>query len=207
MVEAYPTKKETAQVITKKLLEEILPRFRVPAQVGYDNGPTFVYKVSQGLAAVLGTNWKLHCAYRSQSSGQVERMNRTLKETLTKLTLETGGDWVALLPFALFRVRNSPYMLGLTPFEIMFGRPPPIVPSLKTDLIADLPVDALFSSLQLLQWVHKDIWKRLEALYLTPSYCLNCIVFGQEIGSMCGDTTQAPLNHAGKDPTLSSWSH
>ena len=94
-------------------------------------------------------------------------MNRTLKETLTKLTLETGGDWEALLPFALFRVQNLPYMLGLTPFEIMFGRPPPIVPSLKTDLIADLPVDALFSSLRLLQWVHKDIWKRLEGLYLT----------------------------------------
>ena len=94
-------------------------------------------------------------------------MNRTLKETLTKLTLETGRDWVVLLPFALFWVRNSAYMLGLTPFETMFRRPPPIVPSLKTDLIADLPVDALFSSLRLLQRVHKDIWKRLEALHLT----------------------------------------
>ena len=73
-------------------------------------------------------------------------MNRTLKETLTKLTLETGWDWVALLPFDLFRARNSPYMLGLTPFEIMFGRPPPIVPSLKIDLIADLPVDAVILS-------------------------------------------------------------
>ena len=58
-------------------------------------------------------------------------------------------------------------MLGLTPFEIMFRRPPPIVPSLKTDLIAELPVDALFSSLRLLQRVHKDIWKWLEALHLT----------------------------------------
>ena len=58
-------------------------------------------------------------------------------------------------------------MLGLTPFEIMFRRPPPTVPSLKTDLIAELRVDGLFSSLQLLQWVHKDIWKWLEALHLT----------------------------------------
>ena len=58
-------------------------------------------------------------------------------------------------------------MLGLTPFEIMFGQPPPLVPSLKTDLIANLPADALFVSLRLLQWVHKDIWKWLEALHLT----------------------------------------
>ena len=55
-------------------------------------------------------------------------MNRTLKETLTKLAIETGGDWVTLLPFALFQARNTPYKLNLTPFEILFGRPPPVCP-------------------------------------------------------------------------------
>lgn len=44
-------------------------------------------------------------------------MNKTLKETLAKLTLETGGDWVSLLPYAPFRAWNTPYMLNLTPFE------------------------------------------------------------------------------------------
>ncbi|XP_040327531.1 LOW QUALITY PROTEIN: uncharacterized protein LOC121028038 [Herpailurus yagouaroundi] len=44
----------------------------------------------KGIAKAVGADWKLHCAYRPQSSGQVERMNRTLKETLTKLTMETG---------------------------------------------------------------------------------------------------------------------
>ena len=55
-------------------------------------------------------------------------MNRTLKETLTKLAIETGGDWVTLLPFALFRECNTPYQLNLTPFEILYGRPPPVCP-------------------------------------------------------------------------------
>ncbi|XP_077858878.1 uncharacterized protein LOC144341036 [Macaca mulatta] len=101
--EAFPTKRETAQVVAKKILEEILPRYGFPVQIGSDNGPAFVAKVSQDLASILGANWKLHCAYRPQSSGQVERMNRTLKETLTKLTMETGANWVVLLPYALFR--------------------------------------------------------------------------------------------------------
>ena len=90
--EAFPTKRETAQVVAKKILEEILPRYGFPVQIGSDNGPAFVAKVSQDLASILGANWKLHCAYRPQSSGQVERMNRTLKETLTKLTMETGAN-------------------------------------------------------------------------------------------------------------------
>ncbi|XP_058579576.1 protein NYNRIN-like, partial [Neofelis nebulosa] len=72
--EAFPTKKETAQIVAKKILEEILPRYGFPVMIGSDNGPAFVSKVSQGLASVLGADWKLHCAYRPQSSGQVERM-------------------------------------------------------------------------------------------------------------------------------------
>ena len=50
-------------------------------------------------------------------------MNWTLKETLTKLILETGGGWMDLLLFALLRARCTPYLNKVTPFEIMFGRP------------------------------------------------------------------------------------
>lgn len=96
-------------------------------------------------------------------------MNRTLKETLTKLAQETGGDWVTLLPYALYRVRNTPYRLGLTPFEIMFGRPPPIIPALQSEVINALDADdnVLIRSLQTLQRAHKDVWTRLKALYET----------------------------------------
>ena len=102
LIEAFPTKQETATLVAKKILEEIFQRFRVPKVIGSDNGPAFVSKVSQGLAEILGTNWKLHCAYHPQSSGQVERISRTLKETLTKLILKTGSDWLVLLLSSLF---------------------------------------------------------------------------------------------------------
>ena len=78
------------------------------------------------MAKYLEVEWKLHCVYRPQNSGQVERMNRTLKETLTKLTMETGTDWVVLLPLALFRARNTPSGFSLTPFEILYGVPTPL---------------------------------------------------------------------------------
>ena len=164
-VEVFPTKRETAQVAAKKLIEDILPRFGFPAQVGSDNGPAFLSQVSQGVAQALGARWKLHCAYRPQSSGQVERMNRTLKEILTKLVAETGRDWVALLPFALYRVRNSPYQLGLTPFEIMYGIPPPIIPNLKAEVLKETDDQKLLFCLRSFQHSHRDTWKRLKALY------------------------------------------
>lgn len=107
MGRGFPAKHETAQTVAKKLLEDIPRRYGFPAVIGSDNGPAFVSQVTRAVAKARGADWKLHCAYRPQSSGQGGRMNRTLKETLTKLTVETGGDWVALLPYALYRVRNS----------------------------------------------------------------------------------------------------
>ena len=67
-VEAFPTKTETANVVAKKIIEEIFPRFGIPKIIGSDNGPAFVAQVSQGLATQLASNCKkLHCVYRPQS--------------------------------------------------------------------------------------------------------------------------------------------
>lgn len=165
-VEAFPTKHETAKVVTKKLLEEIFPRYGMPQVLGTDNGPAFVSQVSQLVAKLLGIDWKLHCAYRPQSSGQVERMNRTIKETLTKLTLATGSrDWVLLLPLALYRARNTPGPHGLTPFEILYGAPPPLIKFFSPGIADFANSPSLQAHLQALQAVQREVWRPLAAAY------------------------------------------
>jgi hypothetical protein len=155
-----------ANVVAKKIL---LPRFGIPKVIGSDNGPAFISQVSQGLARQLGINWKLQCAYRPQSSGQVERMNKTLKDTLTKLTLETAeSDWIALLPYALFRVWNTPGASGLTPFELMFGAPLPIYVTIENRTCPDvssIPSFCLLVRLKALKIVRKETWEQLKETY------------------------------------------
>lgn len=56
--------------------------------------------------------------------------------TLAKLTLETSRDWVALFPFEVYWVCDF-YQMGLTPFEVMFGVPHPIIPSLQAEVTAE----------------------------------------------------------------------
>lgn len=52
--EAYLTKGETAAVVVRHLLAEIIPRFGLPLAPGSDNGPAFIAKVSQSIARALG---------------------------------------------------------------------------------------------------------------------------------------------------------
>jgi hypothetical protein len=53
-IEVFPTRNETANVVAKKILEEIFPSFGIPKVIWSDNGPAFVSQVSQGLANILG---------------------------------------------------------------------------------------------------------------------------------------------------------
>jgi hypothetical protein len=53
-VKAFPTRTETANVIAKKILGEIFPRFEIPKVIGSNNGPAFVAQISQGLAKITG---------------------------------------------------------------------------------------------------------------------------------------------------------
>ena len=85
-----------AHTVAQILLTEIIPRFGLPSSLQSNNGPEFTSKVTQQLVQFLQILWKFHIPYRPQSSGKVERMNRIIKETLTKLTLEVHLDWTKL---------------------------------------------------------------------------------------------------------------
>ena len=48
--------------------------------------------------------------------------------------------------------------MGLTPYEIMFGTSPPIIPNLQSNLIAEMDDWDLLDTMQSVEWVHKEIW-------------------------------------------------
>ena len=155
----------------------------MPKAIVSDNGPAFVAQVSQGVAKYLEVKWKLYCVYRPQSSGQIERINRTLKETLTKLTMETGTDLV-LLPLALFGTRNTPSWFSLTLFEILYGAPMPI--TVLNDVFKPTCCcnNNLYAKLKGLQVVQKKVWSQL-ATANEPGTPKTSHQFQPEIWSTC----------------------
>ena len=81
-----------------------------------------------GLLKRLATNalvitYYLHCAWRPQSSGNVERVNQFLKSVITKITQETSLVWKEALPIALLCTHiASKDQVGLSPYEMLHGR-------------------------------------------------------------------------------------
>ena len=109
--------------MTKALLKETVPQFRLPCLLQSDNGLLFVAKVMQHLFQALGIKYHLHSSWKPRSSGKVKQTNHTLKKTLGKL-LGKAGVKIFLLPIALLRVRAAPKTTTkLSPFEMTYRRP------------------------------------------------------------------------------------
>ena len=99
-------------------------RLRLPRSLQSDNGTLFTSKVTQGVSKTLDITYYLHCAWRPQSSGKVERANQFLKSAIKKITQETSLGWEEALPIALLHTHIAPKeQVGLSPHEMLYGRP------------------------------------------------------------------------------------
>ena len=99
----------------------------VPNQYSMRQRPCLCSRLHSTVCKALNIKWKLHTAYRPQSSGMVERTNQTLEETLSKWIIEIDCSGMYLLPAALLILRVTPQSHGYSSYEIVYGRPPPIV--------------------------------------------------------------------------------
>lgn len=98
-------------------------------------------------------------------------MNRAPKETLIKFVLETGENWTTLLPLALQRARCIPYREGFSPYEIIYGRPPPLLPKLQEEMKTKIHNQSLLKSLQALQSVQQAVHKLSLSVKPRPFPC------------------------------------
>jgi len=117
-VEAFPTRKNDSKSIVKILLKELIPRYGGPEIIDSDRGAHFAAAILVQIYHALGTRQQLHTRYHRESSGQVERMNRTIKEKLVKVCKQTGLKWPEALNLVLWDIRSTPRQpVGVTPAE------------------------------------------------------------------------------------------
>ncbi len=146
-VEAIPTRNNSANTVARVVANQILPLWGAPIQIESDQGT----HIKQ----------RFHIPYRPQSSGMVERANRTIKESISKQVAQHKNQWIDALPTVLTILRATPSKAtGISPFELMTGR----VMKLPIDPeIAPADLGPLVVATQ--QSVLKQLRERLEVLH------------------------------------------
>ena len=121
--EAYAIPNQEARIIAQQLVDEWICRYGVMQRLHTDQGRNFESAVFKEIIDILGIKKTRTTPYHPQSDGLVERMNRTLKDILSKLVNERQDDWDRCLPQALLAYRSTVQTsTRFSPHFLMFGR-------------------------------------------------------------------------------------
>jgi len=122
--EAQAIEVADAQTITQFIHERLICQHGVPRQLTSDRGTEFCNELIEQLNRTFEIQHIRTTAYHPQGNGLTERMNQTIKNTLSKLA-GTITNWDHYLPSALFAIRTSRQeATTFSPFELVYGRLP-----------------------------------------------------------------------------------
>jgi Integrase zinc binding domain/SCAN domain/Integrase core domain len=120
--EAIPLKQHTARDVAQAL-SQVFSHFGFPQEIVSDQGTDFMSELMQIFLNDFSINHIRTSIYHPQTNGACERFNRTMKTMIKALTEKFPDSWDTALPWILFAYREVPVeTLGLSPFDLLFGR-------------------------------------------------------------------------------------
>ncbi|UYV82408.1 K02A2.6-like, partial [Cordylochernes scorpioides] len=115
-----PTRDQCASTVVKALLESVITIFGIPKTILSDRGSAFISCVFKMICNAMGVSAVNTTAWRPQSDGAVERLNRTVIESLRRC--EAGSNWDDILPMVALAIRTTEHSsTGFTPVKLVFG--------------------------------------------------------------------------------------
>lgn len=100
---------QTSLTIAHLLVDRVITRHGVPAELLSDRGKAFLSELMQEVYRIMGIHKVSTTAYHPQTDGLVERFNRTLTDMLATTVEKSGRDWDQHLPHV--STRESPFYL------------------------------------------------------------------------------------------------
>ena len=121
--EVFAVPDQSALTIARLLVEHVIPRHGVPAEILSDRGKAFLSKLLHEVYTLMGMKKINTTSYHPQTDGLVEQFNRTLTDMLAKTVRKGGDDWDERLPYVLFAYRTSLQdSTKESPFFLIYGR-------------------------------------------------------------------------------------
>ena len=105
--------------MAEAFFDQWIARYGIPEAVLTDQGSQFESDLFTALMQCMGINKLRTTAFHPQTNGKIERMHRTIKESLRSLR-SSFTDWEAALPMALLSLRNALGHSGFSPAQLLF---------------------------------------------------------------------------------------
>lgn len=137
----------TAVDVAQCFFDNVVKHHGFPQSIVTDRDPVFGGKFWRELFRLHGVRLQFSSAYHPQSDGQTEVLNRCLECYLRCMTGDMPKQWVKWLSLAELWYNTSYHSaIGMTPFQAVYGVPPPAhLPYLAGDSANEL-VDRLCST-------------------------------------------------------------
>lgn len=118
----------TARSEAENFTREVVRLHGLPKSIISDRDPLFLSSLWRDMFRLQGTVLQMSTSYHPKTDGQTEIVNRCLETFLRCFTSEQPKQWYLWLSWAEFWYNMSSHSAaGTTPFEIVYGRPPPTV--------------------------------------------------------------------------------
>ncbi|KAH9770474.1 hypothetical protein KPL71_012393 [Citrus sinensis] len=118
----------TAKKIAEVFVDRVARLHGVPCTIVSDRDVVFTSNFWKEFFKLQGTQLKMSSAYHPETDGQTEVVNRSLQQYLRCMVSQHPKQWSSHLPWAEFWYNTTYHSaIGLTPFQALYGRPPPSV--------------------------------------------------------------------------------
>lgn len=137
----------TAAMVARAFFDSIMRLHGFPSSIVSDRDPVFTGHVWRHLFKLAGVQLRMSTVFHPQTDGQSEIMNKTIAMYLRCITGDRPRAWLEWLPWVEYCYNTSYHStLQTTPFEVVYGRPPPaLLPytagSARTDTVDNLLKD------------------------------------------------------------------
>ena len=116
----------TAQSVAKEFFDHVFRLHGLPESIVCDRDPAFTSKFWEELFRLNRTSFNFSPAYHLQTNGQTEVVNCTLEMYLRCFSSPQPKEWVKWIAWAEYCYNTSIHTTTKkTPFEIVYGKPPP----------------------------------------------------------------------------------
>ena len=120
--EIFPLKNMEAETVTETMFRGWIKRYGCPQEIHSDQGSQFESQIFQEMCKLLQINKTRTTAYHPQSDGMIERMNRTVKDILSKYISVNQTDWDKFVDSVVFAYNSTVHdTTGITPYRMVFG--------------------------------------------------------------------------------------